>query len=174
MTPAEALELLAKARMIDVKVGEPDDARASMWAELLEDVPLAAAEVALKQHYRASTETIMPAHIREALKKLRSEVREGRRRAEWEREWERQRKALIGAQTANEAPRWGRGYEEYKAERARLRLPSSRKAFENSKQVKCRGPEKGADKPRGRDPQRLGGLLRVVSEQVKPRNEEAA
>ncbi|GGU73518.1 hypothetical protein GCM10010178_76370 [Lentzea flava] len=43
------------------------------WAHVLDDVPYSAAENALREHYRRSTETVMPADIVESWRAARRE-----------------------------------------------------------------------------------------------------
>lgn len=82
MDAQEARTLLDLARMLDNKIGEPDDVRAMMWAEVLPDVVLGDAVNAVKLHYRESVDTIMPAHVRSLVKRLRSAQEAERRSVE--------------------------------------------------------------------------------------------
>lgn len=74
MTPAEAGVLLAGISKFDNrKPGTPDEAEltATLWAQALHDIPLADAGQAVTQHFATSTEYLMPAHIRTAVKRIR-------------------------------------------------------------------------------------------------------
>jgi hypothetical protein len=78
----EARAVLDLARMLDNKIGEVDDAKAALWAELLPDVEIRAAVAAIKAHYAVSADTVMPAHIKPAIRRLRADWREAKRRAD--------------------------------------------------------------------------------------------
>ena len=71
MIPREANVFLTKAALLDprMKRVNPEEQAdmASMWAEVLEDVPLADALVALTKHYRAESIPIMPSHVLAAI-----------------------------------------------------------------------------------------------------------
>ncbi len=70
MSPAEAQVLLSMAAAYDNRRPDPDAAKA--WAAALDDLRFDDCRVALIQHYRSSTEWLMPAAIRTAVRKLRA------------------------------------------------------------------------------------------------------
>jgi hypothetical protein len=75
MTPAEAGVLLAGISHFDNrKPGTPEEAdrTATLWAQALHDVSLPDAGQAVTQHFATSTEYLMPAHIRAAVKRIRA------------------------------------------------------------------------------------------------------
>lgn len=74
MNPAEIAAVLTKAAAYDRRtIGRADVAA---WHEALQDIDLQDALAAVTRHYRASTEWLMPGHIRDAV----AELRRGRRR----------------------------------------------------------------------------------------------
>jgi hypothetical protein len=62
MTPAEAARVLARAAAFDKRTASEVEARA--WAEALPEINEADAIEAIVRHYRASTEYLMPGHVR--------------------------------------------------------------------------------------------------------------
>jgi hypothetical protein len=75
MSPAEAAVLLAGIAVFDNrKPGSPEEAErtATLWAQALHDVPLADAGRAVTEHFATSSEYLMPAHIRAAVKRIRN------------------------------------------------------------------------------------------------------
>jgi hypothetical protein len=75
MTPAEAGVLLAGISHFDNrKPGTPEEAdrTATLWAQALHDVSLPDAGQAVTQHFATSTDYLMPAHIRAAVKRIRA------------------------------------------------------------------------------------------------------
>lgn len=74
MTPAETAALLAKVQAFDKRtVGRADVAA---WHEVLATTELADALEAVTRHYRESADFLMPAHVRQLVKVIRSERRE--------------------------------------------------------------------------------------------------
>lgn len=69
MTPAEAQVLLSMAAAYDNRKPDPDAAKA--WAAALDDLPFDDCRHALIQHYRSSSEWLMPAMIRTAVRRVR-------------------------------------------------------------------------------------------------------
>lgn len=180
MTPDEARTLLDMVRMIDNKIGEPDDARATLWAEVLGDMPLKKALAGMKEHYRTSAETIMPSHIRAAADRV------------WNA-WEAKERSQIARTAPQIEARSTVGLtESERVQRARERqhspIVAAALAEARAKMAPGRpgalkisgsigGPRDrgaGGESPRGRDPQRLGGLLRLVSSEIKSGTNEAA
>jgi hypothetical protein len=73
VTPADTARLLAKVQAYDGRtVGQTDVAA---WYEALGDVDLAEALDAVAGHFRASTDWLMPAHIRSQVRLIRAERR---------------------------------------------------------------------------------------------------
>jgi len=70
MTPAEAQVLLSMASAYDNR--KPDADAAKAWAAALEGLRFVDCREALIEHYKTSTEWLMPAMIRGAVKKIRS------------------------------------------------------------------------------------------------------
>ena len=70
MTPAEAQVLLSMAAAFDNRKPDPDAAKA--WAAALDDVRFEDARLALIQHFKTSTEYLMPVMIRTAVRKMRA------------------------------------------------------------------------------------------------------
>jgi hypothetical protein len=73
MTKAEVALLLAAAAGRDRRtIGETD---VLAWHEDIGDLDYADAREALRQHYRETTEWVMPAHIRRLVRQIRDERR---------------------------------------------------------------------------------------------------
>lgn len=193
MNVDEAEALLKTVRIIDPRIavgGLIDPLQVALWAEMLADVPYRAAEAAMKEHYKTSTEVIMPGHIRPLMKKIMGAWKEQKR---------------VGEQRRDQLERASRGELECRAlpgelgDRREVMATVDRSAYSEAKAAaiahmrsvtppsrpvriggsmragKAAGRLQGGEEvPRGRDPERLGGLLRVVSSQVKPSIEEAA
>jgi len=71
MTPGDAAKLLALAAAFDRRtVGEAD---AMAWASTLDDLRLEDCIDAVKNHYRESTEWIMPSHVRAGVRAIHRE-----------------------------------------------------------------------------------------------------
>lgn len=70
MTPAEAQVLLSMAAAFDNRKPDADTARA--WAAALDGLRFEDCRVAVIEHYRASTEWLMPAVIRTAVRRIRA------------------------------------------------------------------------------------------------------
>lgn len=71
MTPAEAQVLLTMASGVDNrKIDETGDT-AKAWAAILDDIRFDDARVALIEHFKTSTEYLMPVMIRTAVKRMR-------------------------------------------------------------------------------------------------------
>lgn len=75
MTPDVAAELLTIAAAYDSR--RPDRARALAWADALGDLDPEDCSLAIRRHYRDSTEFVMPAHIRRLVRTIREERRAG-------------------------------------------------------------------------------------------------
>lgn len=70
MTPAEAQVLLSMAAAFDNRKPDPDAAKA--WAAALDGLPFEDCRVALIEHFKTSTEYLMPVMIRTAVKRMRA------------------------------------------------------------------------------------------------------
>ena len=70
MTPAEAQALLSMAAAFDNRKPDPDAARA--WAAALDGLRFEDCRVALIEHYKTSTDYLMPVLIRTAVKRIRA------------------------------------------------------------------------------------------------------
>lgn len=71
MTPAEAAALLTVAAAFDNR--KPDADQAHAWAMTLDDMRFIDCREAIVDHYRGSKEWLMPADVRDKVKKLRHE-----------------------------------------------------------------------------------------------------
>ncbi|MBF0721944.1 hypothetical protein [Sanguibacter inulinus] len=71
MRPSEAMVLLTKVMTFDNRT--LNDSVATSWSQVLADVDFADAEAAVLKHYAASSEWIMPAHIRAGVQRIRAE-----------------------------------------------------------------------------------------------------
>ena len=174
----EARSFLDLARMLDNKLGEIDDAKATIWADLLPDVELKAAVAAMKEHYRRTDVTIMPAHIKPMMSALMIDWRGAQRRREMEQGWAERRRALE----AGELPETGM-YDRDNAEPPPdvdpARSPRMQAAWEEMRGIL--GPrkrrarkwwekpraEQAEEKARGNEPQPLGNLLGKVRHQIE-------
>lgn len=115
MNALETEAFLKIARVIDPRIcpaDGPDAFLIGLWADMLEDVPYRGAEAALKEHYKHSTEKLMPAHIRPLMRQIKDR---------WERDQKRSArcidlKSLESKQDAEEQA-WLSGAED---ERQRL------------------------------------------------------
>lgn len=83
MTFDEAATLLALAAARDNR--KPSEAMASAWSEDLDGVPFDLARLAIGQHFRESTEYLMPVHIRRIATELDREQRRAIREAKEQR-----------------------------------------------------------------------------------------
>jgi hypothetical protein len=79
---AEVAHLLGIASTLDNRVSAESKMQVRVWAHVLDDVPFDVAEHALREHYRRSTETIMPANIVEYRRTARRVTAEQRHNAE--------------------------------------------------------------------------------------------
>jgi hypothetical protein len=70
MKPHEAAALLAVASGIDNR--KPSAEAAESWAKTLKSLPLEDCREAVYDHYRESTDFLMPAHIVERVRKIRT------------------------------------------------------------------------------------------------------
>lgn len=70
MTPAEAQMLLTVAAAFDNR--KPDADAAKAWAIALGDLPYVDCRDAVVEHYRASSEWLMPAMVIKAVKRIRA------------------------------------------------------------------------------------------------------
>lgn len=167
MTPQEARTLLDEIRMVDNKIGEPDDVRAVLWSQILAGMTLEKAIAGMKEHYRTSTETIMPAHIRAAADRVWRDW-EGRQRSHLARQAPALECVAAMDEQSKAAARESREHSPaVAAELAELRAklgPRKSGALDARWKVKYRGERQPAA---GRDPERLGRLLRVVRDNVE-------
>lgn len=76
MNPGEVARLLAACAMYDFRTVEKPDVAA--WAHVIGDLDYDDAMEAVRRHYQAQTDRMMPAHVRQGVKTIREE----RRRAE--------------------------------------------------------------------------------------------
>lgn len=79
MNPSEAAKILAMAVTLDPRLKPPSvedaQARAVAWASTLDDdLPPSVAERLVAQHYRESTEGLMPAHVNRAWRAYRKQM----------------------------------------------------------------------------------------------------
>lgn len=63
MNRAEVTQILAAASAVDQYAPQPDELVLRIWESMLADIPMAAAERALVEHYRSTSKTITPADI---------------------------------------------------------------------------------------------------------------
>jgi len=70
MTPAEAQVLLSMASAYDNRKPDPDAAKA--WAAALDDLRFEDCRAAVIEHYKTSTEWLMPAMVRATVKRIRA------------------------------------------------------------------------------------------------------
>ena len=70
MNPAEAQVLLSMAAAFDNRKPDPDAARA--WAAALDDLRFEDCRAALIEHYKTSTDYLMPVLIRTAVRRIRA------------------------------------------------------------------------------------------------------
>lgn len=73
MTPAEAQVLLSMAAAFDNRKPDPDAAKA--WAAALDGLPFNDCRIAVIDHYRNSSEWLMPAVIRATVRRVRRDRR---------------------------------------------------------------------------------------------------
>jgi hypothetical protein len=114
MTPQEASALLAVAAAFDNRKPDPDAAMA--WSLALTGLPFIDCRNAIVDHYRRTTEWLMPAHVLELVKRVRDkriadhsaeltpppECREG----DAHRDWLREAKRRLGDGEPVEAIAW--------------------------------------------------------------------
>ena len=79
MNPSEAARVLSVAVTFDARLKPPSredaQARAAAWAAALdEDLPQQSAERIVIEHYRESTEAVMPAHVNRAWRQRKREA----------------------------------------------------------------------------------------------------
>lgn len=79
MTPGEVARLLAACAMYDFRTVEKPDVAA--WSHVIGDLDYDDAMEAVKRHYQAQTERMMPAHVRQGVKAIREERRRMERSA---------------------------------------------------------------------------------------------
>ena len=72
MTPAEAQVLLTMASAVDNRKIDDTGDTAKAWAAMLDDVRFEDAREALIQHFKTSTDYLMPVMIRTAVRKMRA------------------------------------------------------------------------------------------------------
>lgn len=70
MSPAEAQVLLSMASAFDNR--KPDSDAAKAWSVALDDLRFEDCRLALIDHYRTSTEWLMPAMVRTAVRRMRA------------------------------------------------------------------------------------------------------
>jgi hypothetical protein len=78
---AEIAQLLGIASTLDNRISAGSKMQVRTWSHVLDDVPYSIAERALREHYRRSTATIMPADIVEHWRTTRRETAEQRHNA---------------------------------------------------------------------------------------------
>jgi hypothetical protein len=93
---AEVATLLGAASAVDPKVPQPDPDVLTMWSGILGDVPADIAGAAVRDHYRHSSETVMPANIVEHWRTVRRDVAEHKHAAELRARSAEQRRYLSG------------------------------------------------------------------------------
>lgn len=96
MNRAEVATLLGAASAVDPKVPQPDPDVLIMWAGILGDVPADIAGAAVREHYRRSGETVMPADIVEHWRTVRRDATEHKHAAELRARSAEQRRYLSG------------------------------------------------------------------------------
>lgn len=69
MTPAEAQVLLSMAATVDNR--KPDEDAAKAWAAMLDGLRFDDCRIAVVEHYKGSSEWLMPAKIRADVKRIR-------------------------------------------------------------------------------------------------------
>jgi hypothetical protein len=74
VTPAEAAVLLGMAATVDNR--KPDEDAAKAWAAMLDGLRFEDCRIAVIEHYKASTDWLMPAKVRSDVKKLRAKRQE--------------------------------------------------------------------------------------------------
>jgi hypothetical protein len=88
MNPSEAAKILSIAVTLDPRLKPPSredaQARAAAWsASLDDDLPVTVAERMIVEHYRESTDGVMPAHVNKAWRQYRRDlIAEQREQAE--------------------------------------------------------------------------------------------
>jgi hypothetical protein len=82
MTIAEAARLLALAAAFDNRKPDTSGAAPTAWADALDDLNADDCATAIRRHYRASTEFVMPAHVRRIVHDIHDE-RARERQASW-------------------------------------------------------------------------------------------
>ena len=75
MDTREAFQLLTLASVFDGRT--VDKETATVWAEVLADVPLADATAAMKAHYKDEAKWMMPAHVVQRVKQSRRAIEGG-------------------------------------------------------------------------------------------------
>ena len=75
MDTREAFQLLTLASVFDGRT--VDKETATVWAEVLADVPLADATAAMKAHYKDEAKWMMPAHVVQRVKQGRRAIEGG-------------------------------------------------------------------------------------------------
>lgn len=71
MTPAEAAELLTMCSAYDNR--RVDEAGALAWQDALSDLPAADCQRAVRDHYRESSDRVMPADVRRRVRRIRAD-----------------------------------------------------------------------------------------------------
>jgi hypothetical protein len=74
MDLSEVALLIGKAALIDGR-GEPTEAEARAWYELLEEYPYEQARLALLDHFRESDRRLMPAHLIDRMNEAADQAR---------------------------------------------------------------------------------------------------
>lgn len=70
MTPAEAQVLLSMCATVDNR--KPDEDAARAWAAMLDDLRFDDCRIAVVEHYKTSTEWLMPAKVRADVRRIRA------------------------------------------------------------------------------------------------------
>lgn len=204
MTPEEAVDLLILARQFDNRIGAVDIIRGAEWADVLYEVSLASAKIALKDFYRDSTDkTILPGNIRERAKKIRTDhqaaIERSVRTVDYQTATERDLPlpATLMAPSVR-PPQRSQSTRERETEKAEAiqrareeraaRSPEAAAAWEFMKsrvnqspvgkrpwwEVHAEDSRIQRDRRGKGDPESLGRMLRVVSGEIKRASEEAA
>ena len=71
MNPGDTAKLLAAAAMFDYRKVDKDDILA--WHHLIGDLDFDDSIEAVRRHYRDSTDRLMPAHVRQGVRAIRTE-----------------------------------------------------------------------------------------------------
>lgn len=174
VTPEEARSLLDLIRMVDNRIGEPDDARALLWSQILGPMSLEQALVGMREHYRTSSQTIMPAHITEAADRVLQRW-ESRKRSHVARNAESIQAVMVPGEIGErdqhvdfEAARSRYSQAKRDAiEYIRSLSPAPRRSAVRARGVVRYRGARSSERAQEGDPARVGSLLPVVQSRVK-------